>query len=298
MFGYTAAEMIGQDVKMLMPPPYQAEHDDYLARYLRTGEKRIIDIGREVEGRRKDGSVFPISLAVSEVNHLKLFTGIIRDITQRKELEREVLEIAALEQRRIGQELHDDIGQRLTGLGMMADALAQQLAQDKPKRQEAAARIVAELGRVREQARNLSLGLVPIDVDAGGLQAALEGLAARTHEHAGVTCTLDCPQPVTFGGTITATHLFRIAQEAVNNALRHGKARRIVLSLVRQEDQLVLTVQDNGAGIAQPADESRGLGIRLMRNRASLIGARLEIGPADGGGTLVRCLLPWREENR
>jgi signal transduction histidine kinase len=119
-----------------------------------------------------------------------------------------------LETSNIGQELHDDVGQRLTGLGMLADALAQQLAQDDSQRQEAAGRIAGELGRLREQARNLSLGLVPIDVDAGGLPAALEGLAARTREQAGVTCTLDCPEPVAFPDTITATHLFRIARRA------------------------------------------------------------------------------------
>lgn len=298
MFGYAAAEMIAQNVKMLMPPPYRDEHDGYLARYLQTGEKRMMGSGREVQGERKNGSIFPVDLAVSEVAHLKLFTGIIRDSTRRKELEREVLEIAALEQRRVGQELHDDVCQRLTGLGMLADALGQQLAQDDSQRQEAAARIAAELGFVREQARNLSMGLVPIDVDAGGLQAALEGLSARARGQAGVTSALDCPQLLTFRDTITATHLFRIAQEAVHNALRHDKTRHITLSLVRQNHHLVLSIRDDGTGIPRPADETKGLGMRLMRNRASLIGGRLEIGPAEGGGTIVTCTLPWIDTNR
>src|SRR5262249_41008492 len=120
-----------QNVGLLMPSPYREEHDGYLANYLATGVRKIIGIGREVRGRRKDGSTFPLDLAVSEIDHLRLFTGILRDITRRKELEREVMEVAALEQRRIGQELHDGVGQELTGLSLMADALARRL-QDAP----------------------------------------------------------------------------------------------------------------------------------------------------------------------
>lgn len=292
MFGYTAAELIGQNVTMLMAAPHREAHDGYMARYLQSGEKHILDTTREVDARRKDGSVFPTDLTVSEIKHLKLFTGTHRDLTRRKELEREVVEVAALEQRRIGQELHDDISQRLTGLGMLTDALAQQLTHDGSPRHEAAARIASELSRVREQARNLSLGLVPIDVAPEGLQAALEELARRTREQTGAACALDCPEPVVFRDTIKATHLFRIAQEAVHNALRHGKARHVTLSLVGQNNDLVLAVRDDGTGIPQPTDETKGLGIRLMRNRASQVGGRLEISPAEGGGTIVTCTLP------
>jgi PAS domain S-box-containing protein len=119
MFGYTAQEMVGHNVNMLMPFPYRDEHDDYVGRYLETGEKQIIGIGREVQGRRKDGLTFPLDLAVSEFQSQgrRLFTGVLRDISARKQLEREVLEVATLEQRRIGQALHDSTGQELTALG-------------------------------------------------------------------------------------------------------------------------------------------------------------------------------------
>ena len=130
MFGYTAAETIGQNVKMLMPSPYREEHDRYLDSYNKTGVKKIIGIGREVVARRKDGSTFPVDLAVSAVDHLNLFAGIIRDITGRKELEREVVEIASLEQRRIGQDLHDSVGQELTALNILAGDLAETLGTD------------------------------------------------------------------------------------------------------------------------------------------------------------------------
>ena len=111
MFGYTSTELIGRNVSTLMPSPYREEHDGYLMRYLQTGEKRIIGIGREVSGRRKDGTVFPVELAVSEMHaDGGRFTGILHDTTRRKKLEREILEIAGLEQNRIGQDLHDNVG--------------------------------------------------------------------------------------------------------------------------------------------------------------------------------------------
>ncbi len=140
MFGYSASEMVGKNVNMIMPAPYRDDHDQYLARYQQTGESHIIGNGREVEGRRKDGSIFPVDLVVSEVDHLQLFTGILRDISRRKELEREVVEIASLEQRRIGQDLHDSVSQELTALNMMAADLTDILRSDPSKGAELADR--------------------------------------------------------------------------------------------------------------------------------------------------------------
>ena len=130
MFGYTAAEMIGHNVALLMPSPYREEHDGYLRRYLQTGEKRIIGAGRELLARRKDGSVFPIHLVVSETEERKLFTGILRDMTEYKRLEREVVEVASKAQKRIGQDLHDSVAQELTALNLLAKDLAETLRAD------------------------------------------------------------------------------------------------------------------------------------------------------------------------
>src|SRR5205085_10876439 len=130
MFGYTPAEVVGKNVTVLMPQPYKSEHDGYLNNYHKTGRKKIIGIGREVAAVKKDGTIFPIDLAVSEVRvgNDVTYTGIIRDITERKQLEKEILEISEREQRRIGQDLHDGLCQQLTGIAFLMQALQQKLA--------------------------------------------------------------------------------------------------------------------------------------------------------------------------
>ncbi len=296
MFGYARAEIIGQNVKMLMPAPYRDEHDNFLSRYLTTGTKSIIGIGREVPGRRKDGSTFFLDLAVSELHdgNRRLFTGILRDVTERKALEREVLEIAAAEQRRIGHDLHDTAGQELTALSLMADSLVAALEDRSPADVPLAAKIVQGLRRTLRQVRALSRGLVPVAVSSHGLMAALADLAARINEESGVTCTFACEDAVAVEDNNTATHLYRIAQEAVSNALKHSQAKHLEVGLEFTDGLLTLRIADDGVGMRDQGAKSEGQGLRIMRYRADSIRAILSIeSPARGGtgGTLVTCTL-------
>jgi PAS domain S-box-containing protein len=293
MFGYSAAEMIGQNVTMLMPSPYQEEHDGYLARYLKTGDRRIIGIGREVQGRRKDGSTFPVDLAVSEFRNQArpMFTGVLRDISARKQLEREVLEVATQEQRRIGQALHDSTGQELTALDLLAEALTESLEQQAPAAAPLAAKVRAGLRRVLTQVRAYSRGLIPVEVDSRGLLAALAELASRTNEVQGMSCTFDCPEPVGVEDNQTATHLYHIAQEAVTNALRHGRPQHVTIRLEGDDRSFTLDVSDDGIGLPPEPADGKGMGLKIMRYRAGLINARLAVGRAEPTGTLVTCTL-------
>jgi PAS domain S-box-containing protein len=293
MLGYTAAEMLGQNVKLLMASPDREAHDGYMARYLQTGEKHIIGTNREVQVRRKDGSVFPADLAVSEIEHLKLFTGIHRDLTERKQLEREIVEVASMQQKRIGQDLHDSVAQELTALTLLARDLAETVRADPAKASDLVERIDQGLQRGQQELRTVMRGLLPVAVDGEGLMAALADLADRTQREGKVTCTLACPQRVAVEDNLIATHLYLIAQEAVHNAVKHAQGRTVRISLTAR-DGLVLSVQDDGIGIPAQLGDAPGLGVRIMRNRAAVIGATLSIAPAQPTGTLVTCVLARR----
>ena len=297
LFAYAAAEMIGQNVKMLMPAPYREEHDDYLSRYMRTGEKHIIGVGREVVGCRKGGSTFPMELAVSEVGHLKLFTGIVRDISRRKDLEREVVEIASLEQLRIGQDLHDTVSQELTAIGIMADDLTEILQTNPLEGARLLERIVQGTRRSRQQLRAVMQGLIPVAVEANGLMSALSDLAIRVHQEGKTTCVFDCPSPVMVADNLVAIHLYLIAQEAVHNAVKHAHARNIRIS-VEANHHLVVRVQDDGIGVPDSKTASySGLGLRIMCNRASIIGGTLTIERVKPTGTLLTCALARKNDD-
>jgi PAS domain S-box-containing protein len=310
IFGYTMAELVGSNVRILLPASWHGEYDDLMVRRQRgdsPGNANLRIGGQsgdwrsqqgEFQGRRKDGSVVPLEVAVSEAVPGKVFTGIIRDISRRRQLEREVTEIAAAEQRRIGQELHDGVSQELTGLTMMAAALFERLKDDAPSAEALARRVIDGLGEVQKQVRQVSHGLIPVEVDAEGLRAALEDLAERIRHQASIPCVFQCPQPVFVKDSLTATHLFHIVQEATNNALRHGRPSRIDIQLRGRPEALVLMICDDGAGLPPDQNGHSGVGLRLMRYRANLIGGVLHIGPAEKKGTLVTCTLPaWRRNN-
>jgi PAS domain S-box-containing protein len=291
MFGYTIDEMLGQNVVMLMPSPHREAHDSYLARYVQSGERHIIGSSREVVARRRDGTLIPTELAVSEIKHLKLFTGIHRDLTERRQLERDVVETASLEQRRIGQDLHDSVAQELTALNMLARDLTDTVQADTPRAAQLVERLSQGLHRTQRNLRAVLRGLLPVAVDSEGLMTALEDLARRTQEEGKVGCVFNCPKAVSVADNLTATHLYLIAQEAVYNAVKHARARSIRITLVSDRD-LNLRIQDDGVGMPAERVEGRGLGLRVMRNRAAIIRAQLTFEPAAPSGTVVACRLP------
>ena len=292
IFGYSADEIIGRNVKVLMPAPYRQQHDGYLSNYLRTGHARIIGIGREVVGQRKDGTVFPMELSVSEVKleERRLFTGFVRDITERKRLEREILEISDREQRRIGQGLHDGLCQHLAGIELMSQVLEQQLAKKSHPTAAQAGRIAEHVREAIAQTRMLARGLSPVSMEANGLMSALEELTKTITELFDIECRFECEETMLISDNAAATHLYRIAQEAINNAIKHGKARKIVVALERYKSNNRLRITDNGTGFPKELNDHSGMGLQIMKYRAGMIGASLEIQRADGKGTSVICV--------
>lgn len=217
---------------------------------------------------------------------------IVQEITElkRAEAERAMLEVTTAERRRIGADLHDTTSQELTGLDFMAESLLEKLSDESHAEADTARKIEEGLQRVLHQVRRFSHGLVPVELDAEGLMAALQELATSTRETHNIDCTFDCTQPVTMEDNATATAIYLIAQEVVTNAVKHAQAKRIHVELSRDADHVSLRVRDDGMGIGQPS-ETQGMGLRIMRHRAGLINAALDIEPAAEGGTLVTCVL-------
>jgi len=216
---------------------------------------------------------------------------IFRDITERKRLEKEILEISDQERRRIGQDLHDGLCQQLAGIELMSQVLEQKLA---AKSRSDATRIGEISRHVREaigQTRSLARGLSPVTLESEGLASALQELAANTEKIFGITCRVSAAQLGHIHARPVETHLYRIAQEAVSNAIKHGRAREVLIQLETNAERTVLSVTNDGIGIPEPPPRNEGMGLRIMDYRAGMIGGTLTIQRNATVGTTVRCSL-------
>ena len=217
-------------------------------------------------------------------------TGI--DITERKRLEKAILEISAREQRRIGQDLHDGLGQHLTGIAFMTKVQEQKLKEQGLPYASDAAKIVKLVNEAIHKTRELAKGLSPVVSESHGLMTALQQLGAEVEDVFGVSCQLQCETPVLVDDVSVATHLYHISQEAVSNAVKHGKARRIEIVLGVSDGHGVLSIRDNGSGCKKIPANAKGMGHHIMRHRAKMIGGTLEIQSATSSGTVVTCIFP------
>ena len=241
------------------------------------GERRLF-LTRKTPRLNADGDVIGV-------------VGVTRDITEEQRMQREILEIAADENRRIGQDLHDGAGQQLAGLAYMAEALLNELREKSLPEVVLAERVVATVKKAQTLIRGYSRGLIPVDIEADGLRFALERLADTTELASGIRCVVQCPQPVCIGNNHAATQLYRIAQEAVTNVLRHANAQRIEVELTANESGLRLSILDDGVGLPAKTN-NEGFGLRIMQYRARLMGASLNIQPETPHGTRITCWLP------
>ncbi len=220
---------------------------------------------------------------------------LLKENEQRKRLERQILEISEREQRRIGQELHDSIGQQFTGIAFMTKVLEQRLRSKLPKEAARAAEIAKLVNQATEQARNLAKGLHPIDLEVGSLTSALEDLAIGTQNLFGIKCTFECDKTIETGNTTISVNVYRIVQEAINNAIKHGNARNISIKMVLDGDKSVLTIENDGSVFPDTID-SKGMGLQIMSHRAELIDGLLEIGKGAKGGAVVTCTFPMTNQ--
>ena len=291
--GYSFAEVAGQKIwDLLMVPDevdrfksvlqqprsdqFPSDYEGYLVK--RDGARRLIAWSSTVLPGNGGTPTYFIA------------TGI--DITERKHLEKTILEISAREQRRIGQDLHDGLGQHLTGIAFMSKVQEQKLMEKGMPEAGDAAKIVNLVNEAINKTRELARGLLPVVSDAQGLMSALRQWAAEVEDLFAVSCRFQCFTPVLIHDDAVATHLYYVAREAVNNAIKHGHARQIVIRLAADQRQGALTIQDDGDGISSTVPGNKGMGLHLMNYRARMVGGSLEVQRVPTGGTIVTCLFP------
>jgi PAS domain S-box-containing protein len=288
MFGYGAEECTGKHISLIYPDAHHPSMRREVIEQLR--EKGVYEI--ETWRRRKSGETIYVHLVLSLLKDRDgLVTGLVgnsMDITERMRLEREIIDVSEEEQKRIGQELHDGLGQHLTGIAFLSKGLEQKLlAREVPEARDAA-EVVQLVNQAVSKTRSLARGLYPVELETNGLMSALEQLAARVKMVFGIDCAFRCGEPVLVSSGLMAINLYRIAQEAVNNAVKHGGARHIEIQLSGGHDQAELSVCDDGSGF-EPSllGRGKGMGLHIMQYRAKMIGANLDIRENSRGGATV-----------
>ncbi len=218
--------------------------------------------------------------------------ALTEEIAERERLERAVLDVGESERRRIGRDLHDSLGQFLTGTALAGQVLREKLAARSVPEAADAARLVSLVEDAIEVSRKFARGLDPVELEGGGLAEGLRQLALRTATLAPMACDVVTAGQSSVTDTVTATHLYRIAQEAITNAIKHGHARRVELLLEADESRVRLTVRDDGCGFAGPARRDEGMGLRVMAHRAAVMGGTFQVRSVPGAGTTVTAELP------
>jgi signal transduction histidine kinase len=215
---------------------------------------------------------------------------VVQDITERKELEREIIDISNREQQRIGSDLHDGLGQELTGVALMLRGLSSRMKRGTPAKVDEIEEIVGFVNQAIESARSLARGLAPVSLERGGLVYALRALATRAADQFGIDVRFrNRVRPaLTLDGT-GATHLYRIAQESITNAARHGRASNVQIQLNVNQQRVVLVITDDGSGLPEGALSAPGMGLKIMQYRARMLGGDVRVERMPEGGTRVIC---------
>jgi PAS domain S-box-containing protein len=282
-------ELVGKNVyflsdeKGVLPRRMLEQCMVYVNRALATGKAQIFEQHISLSGKVRD---FEVRIVVSRGDEILCM---VRDITQRKRLEREILEISGREQRRIGQDLHDSLCQHLAGIGFLSKALEIQITAGARAKPGDAAEIVRLIDQAITLTRGFARGLSPVRLEADGLMNGLLELAANTERLFGIRCVVDFEEPILLRDNGAALHLYRIVQEALSNAVKHGRAKTVTIGFRKEGTLNILTVKDNGVGFAKTTNQGNGIGLNIMKYRASMIGASLDVGDSPDGGALLIC---------
>jgi PAS domain S-box-containing protein len=293
LLGYSTSEIMGRPFSLLHPAEASEDGQPLEAITGAADRGAFEDEGLLV---RQDGSRFWAVVALTAVRdsegRLQGFSVVIHDITERKQLENQILATSDGERRSIGHDLHDVLGQELTGVAFLAKELEESLTSRALPESGEAARIVKHVNQAIDRTRSLARGLTPVELNAEGLMTALSEYASQVEELFRVRCTFRCEHPILIEDDMVAAHMFRIAQEAVGNAIRHGKAQHVAIDLRDSGLRHLLTITDDGVGIPSETPLDKGMGLRVMAYRAKTIGGSFRIQRGPRCGTVVTCSVP------
>jgi PAS domain S-box-containing protein len=290
LFGRKPEELIGFSVLELFNSRHvqapTAALESLLEQHGRGGK-------RDMLFRRRDGSQFSgeVLSAEIELSGEKRILIVVQDVSERKQLESEIIEIANRERRRLGADLHDGLGQELTGISLMLRSLAKRAGLAEFEAAPELDEIITLVNHAIQSARKMALGISPVTLERGGLLPALQTLVgwSRASYNIDVRLHLSARAPLLIGES-AAAHLYLIVQEAINNAVKHGRARSITVTLRTNRALLSLSIADDGVGIAENPPRGAGMGLKLMEYRSAVIGGVLKIKPLTDGGTRIRCV--------
>jgi len=278
----------------LMPFRYDFDHDNFSESYLETDKNNLADIGKETQGIKKNHLIFPVELSLSEIpiNGIQILAGIIRDLSKRRELEHRLIEIGNEERRRIGRDLHDGLGQMLTGIRMLAESLARKLHANAVPGAEEVKEIAEMINEADGIARSIARDMVQVEIEKKGLEVAVDELCLKIEKMTGVSCKLNIEKDFEIENQTRALHLYRIIQEAINNAVKHGKANSIDIQILEHDHHISIEIQDDGVGFSDQPSDQEGKGIQIMEYRARMMGGNLDLLRTESNRTMVRCLIP------
>jgi len=294
IFGYSLEELLGQPMEILLPGRVRKAHVQHRAGFMDAPKARSMGEGRYLSGLHKDGHEVPVEIGLvplkTPVGMMVLAT--ILDVTavaENKQLEQDLLHVIEMEQKRIGQDLHDSLGQQLLAVSLLCNVLKKKLAAGKVPDASEAAHIEDLVGEAKLNVRKLTRGLYAGDLETRGLGASLKDMTDHMREMSSLNFIFEGDSTLMLPNRSQSENLFRMAQEALNNATKHSFAKKIVVSLHKEADQVTLAVRDDGVGFSPEAAKGKGLGLRSMRYRANAIGGTFAIAPQPAGGIQVSC---------
>jgi len=296
LFGYNEFEIIGKKLHRLVLPPHNSDETNYLSKYLKHNDSSGSNSGIETIGLHKQGTSFPVKMTISKVlyNKKRIYTTIIRDISERRKLEREIVEIGDEERMRIGLDLHDGLGQMLSGISLICQNLEKNLRADNSPYLQKMQEITELIKEADQYSRTLSHTLVPVELRDGKFEHAMNTLSNRFEKFFDVACSFHNNCEMDKIPTRISIHLYHVVQEAINNAVKHGKASQIDIYLNRDSENLYLCIQDNGIGFQSSffRENKEGKGIRFMKHRIKISGGNLSIKRTEDGLTQIICIIP------